>query len=167
MKHIDSGSRGRVRGLVRVGGTIPVGARVSICCEEGAAIPDVNGAYTLEAPAGWHDLWFAAHGAVGESRRVEIVGGEVRVEPEMDLLPWPVVNAACPGGACPRHPASRLRVVAAGTTITLDDLELFARYPFPGDANWGLCLPEFVGYGELLRCETCAQEAGRAMNEAR
>jgi hypothetical protein len=42
---------------------------------------------------------------------------------------------------------------------------VFARFPFPGDKNWGRCLPEFVGGGELLRCEQCAIEAGRADEE--
>jgi hypothetical protein len=165
MQEIDSSARGVVRGFLRVGGKAPVGGRVTACCEERTFTPDVNGAYTLDAPAGWHELWFAAHGAVGDQRLVEVIAGETRVEAEMDLLPWPVVNGARPGDACPRHPQHRLKVAAPGMTFELDDFEVFARYPFPGDANWGRCLPEFVGCGELLRCEACAQQAAQAVAE--
>jgi len=165
MQEFDPSARGKVKGFLRVGGKAPMGGKVSACCEDRTFVPDVNGAYTLEAPAGWHEVWFAAHGGVGESRLVEVVAGETRIEAEMDLLPWPVVNDARPGDPCPRHPAHKLRVAAPGVRITLDDLEVFARYPFPGDANWGRCLVGFVGCGELLRCEACAEEAGRAMAE--
>ena len=165
MGNLDVVARGTVRGFLRVGGRTPVGARVSACCDDRTVEPDVNGAYLIEAQAGWHELWFAAHGAVGESRLVEFLGGETRIEPEMDLLSWPVVNAARPGDRCPRHPDHKLTVAAKGATFELDDFEMFARYPFPGDADWGRCLPEFVGCGELLRCEACAQAAGRAIEE--
>lgn len=165
MQEFDPSARGKVKGFLRVGGRAPVGGKVSACCEERLFVPDVNGAYTLEAPVGWHEVWFAAHGAVGDSRLVEVVAGETRIEAEMDLLPWPVVNAARAGDPCPRHPQHRLRVAAPGAMFALDDLEVFARYPFPGDANWGRCLPEFVGGGELLRCEGCANEATEASLE--
>jgi hypothetical protein len=166
MDDFDSGTQGRVRGFLRVGGRAPAGGKVSACCNERTVAPDVNGAYTIEATAGWHELWFAAHGAVGESRLVEFVTGETRVEAEMDLLAWPVVNDARAGDGCPRHPQQKLTVAAPGATFKLDDFEMFARYPFPGDANWGRHLPEFVGCGELLRCEACAQAAARAVAES-
>ena len=158
-------SRGRIRGLLTVGGKPPAGGKVSSCCEDGHVVPDVNGAYTLEASSGWHELWFAAHGGVGDSRLVEFTAGETRIEAPMDLLPWPVINAARAGDRCPRHPDQKLRLCEAGASYALDDLEVFARYPFPGDANWGRCLPAFVGSGELLRCDTCAREAEKASEE--
>jgi hypothetical protein len=136
-----------------------MGGRVSACCEEKVAVPDVNGAYVLEAPIGWHELWFAAHGAIGDGRLVEFAAGEPRVEPEMDLLPWTLVNDARAGDPCPRHRDQVLRLCTDSTLIYLDDLELFARFPFPGSADWGRCLTSFLGKGEVLRCESCAREA--------
>ena len=165
MPNVDVVARGSVRGFLRVGGKAPVGGKVSACCDDRTVVPDVNGAYTIDAQAGWHELWFAAHGGVGESRLVEFVAGETRVEPEMDLLAWPVVNAVRVGDRCPRHPGTRLKLLSKGVTFELDDFEMFARYPFPGDANWGRCLPEFIGGGELLRCESCAEDASRAVEE--
>src|SRR5690349_14925506 len=138
-----SGMLGRVRGFLRVGGKPPMGGKVSSCCVEGFVVPDVNGAYTIEVPDGAHDFWYAAHGAVGQGRRVECAGGETRIADEMDLLPWPRINAVAIGDPCPRHPETKLRRAETTIVITLDDFEAFALFPFPGDPEWGRCLPEF------------------------